>query len=1019
MSSSPAATDPSSKDSGTSAISAISAIGAASAINASSRPLVATPPRATYRVQLHSDFGFADATALVPYRAALGISHLCTSPLLRARPGSRHGYDVVDHGQLNAELGTRADFDRLVDALHSHGMGLLMDIVPNHMGVLSGDNAWWLDVLENGAASAHADCFDIDWAAADPALTGRVLLPLLGDQYGVVLERGELQLGFDRERGYFTLSHYEHRLTIDPASYGGLLRAALHAMPAAADADALAAEAQITQLSEAFERLPPHGTPDESARGSRQREKTALKAELAALAGPQTGAHAALAPAIDQVVATLNGRVGEDHSFDALDALIDAQPYRLAQWRVAGAEINYRRFFDINELAALRMEQPRVFDDTHRLVLELAASGAVDGLRIDHPDGLADPAGYFRRLQQRFAEVAGLPASAGDAEPAALPLYVVVEKIVAPHEEVPRDWAVHGSTGYRFSNVVNGLLVDGGAKNRLDRVWRAFVGDEAEEFHTPSWQGCHVVMAGPMAGELTVLATALRRLARADRRTRDFTLNGLRGALAEVVAAFPVYRTYIVDAPSPQDLRFIDWAIGLARRRSRAEDASVFDFRRRVMLGRPEPGAPAGLAGRYLVFARRLQQYTSPVAAKGIEDTALYRHHRLISVNDVGGEPDDFGYSVPAFHAASLDRARHRPATMLTTSTHDAKRSEDVRLRIDVISEMPAACRLTVRRWSRLNRSPLHEVDGARAPSRNDEYLLYQTRVGSLPPGPLDAPALQACADRVEQALLKSARESKAVSSWINPNAGYEVALSGFVQALLRPRDSNLFLADLLANAAVFAWYGALNGLTLAVVKILSPGVPDIYQGHEAIELSLVDPDNRRPIDYALRQALLADASAVAGAGAVDRTESLRGWLAAAPDGRAKFFASWRALQLRQRFEAMLRRGDYRKLEVRGERARHVVAFARCDNAQVVVVVVVVAARLHASMGLAVGEPPVGEVWGDTAIVWPATKLPAVSSLDDAIGGRHHAVVDGMLAVADLLRDFPVAALGAGASAAG
>ena len=964
------------------------------------RPAQATIPRATYRVQLHGEFGFADATALVPYWAALGISHLYTSPPLRARPGSRHGYDVVAHDALNPELGTRADFDRLVEALHAHGMGLVIDIVPNHMGVLSGDNAWWLDVLENGAASAYAEFFDIAWNTADPVLAGKVLLPILGDQYGVVLERGELCLAFDAARGYFTLNYHEHRMPIDPASYGALLRRAAKALPTRATP--IGELVVLTRLASQFDRLPPRTDAHPAARERRQQDKTVLKAQLA----QRLRELPVLADAIAGAIASINGRPGERASFDALDALIESQPYRLAHWRIAADEINYRRFFDINELAALRMERAEVFDATHRFVLELAARGAVDGLRIDHPDGLADPAGYFARLQQRYAELAGLapPAPAADGAAPALPLYVAIEKIVAPHEQVPGDWAVHGTTGYRFANVVNGLMIDAGAKARLDRAWRAFVRDEAEDFDTLAWRCRHVVMDGTLAGELTVLATALLRLAREDRRTRDFTLNSLRQALSEVVASFPVYRTYIVDKPSAQDRKFIDWAIGRARRRSLAGDASVFDFLRRVMLGRPLPGAPDGQATRYRAFTRRLQQYTAPVAAKGIEDTALYRHHRLISVNDVGGEPDAFGMSVAAFHAASRDRAQRWPHTMLATSTHDAKRSEDVRLRIDVISEMPAAWRLTVRRWSRMNRSHARTVDGARAPTRNDEYLLYQLLVGSLPPGALDGATLAGYAQRIGQAMLKSIREAKAVTSWMNPNAAYEGAVSGFVATLLERRDNNLFLADLEETAALFAWYGALGGIAMATLKALSPGVPDYYQGCEAIELSLVDPDNRRPVDYGRRRAMLAEAQHVAQS--PTRGAALRDLLARAVDGRAKFFATWRTLLLRREHEAMLRRADYVALEVRGTRAAHVVAFARRDRDAWLVAV---AARLVASMGLAVGEAPLGETWGDTELVWPDDAAP--QRLDDAISGLRHAPANGALRVADLLREFPAAAL--------
>ena len=962
-------------------------------------PARATVPRATYRVQLHAGFRFVDATRLVPYLAALGISHLYTSPPLTARKGSQHGYDIVDHKVLNPELGTRADFDAMVAALHAHEMGLVIDVVPNHMGVLDSDNAWWLDVLENGEASAWADFFDIDWHTADPVLAGKVLLPILGDQYGVVLEAGELKLDFDAARGYFTVSYYAHRLPVDPSGYGALLREALRNAPAQSVRGG--AGATLTRLAGEFDRLPTRSSADVAARQRRQRDKTRLKAELKQAAREMP----ALAAAIDALVAGLNGSKGVRASFDALDALIDAQAYRLAHWRIASDEINYRRFFDVNELAALRMERPEVFEATHGLVLELTASGAVDGLRIDHPDGMADPAAYFVRLQQRHAENAGLPPYANDGGHDALPLYVAIEKIVAPHEQVPAEWAVHGTTGYRFANVVNGLLIDGDARRRLDRAWHAFAPDQAEDFDELDWRCRHVVMAGSLAAELTVLSAALLRLARADRRTRDFTLNALRRGLAEVVASFPVYRTYIVDKPSSQDRRFIEWAIGRARRRSLDADGGVFDFIRRVLLGKPLPRAPAELGERYRVFARRLQQYTAPVAAKGVEDTALYRHQRLVSVNDVGGEPDAFGMSVAAFHAASLDRALHWPDTMLATSTHDAKRSEDVRTRIDVISEMPAAWRLAVRRWSRLNRSHKRVVDGERAPSRNDEYLLYQLLLGSLPHGELSDTALAEYVARIEAAMLKSVRESKAVTSWMNPNEAYEAALAGFVRALLGRRERNLFLDDLQRSVAIVAWHGALNGLTLAVVKTLSPGVPDFYQGNEAIELALVDPDNRRPVDFERRRALLAEAQALWRQ--ADRSAGLLELLGHAVDGAAKFWVSWRALQLKREFGPSLARAAYLPLEVRGAQAALVIAFARHAGPRWVIVV---GTRLSVAFGL--GEAPVGAAWSDTAIVWPPAgvdgQLPR--DFDDAISGQRLAAT-GDLPLGDVLREFTVAAL--------
>jgi (1->4)-alpha-D-glucan 1-alpha-D-glucosylmutase len=946
-------------------------------------------PRATYRVQLNREFTFAQARALVPYLAGLGVSHLYCSPFLRARAGSLHGYDIVDHQSINPEIGSRAELDALVAELQRHGLSLLIDMVPNHMGVHGSDNAWWLDVLECGPASAYAEYFDIDWHSADPSLRGRVLLPILGDQYGLVLERHELRLGFDGPNGSFQVRYRDHRLPIDPCGYGDLIRGALAQMNDTGDGGAA-----LRAVAASFDSLP--GRDDVPQRERRRSDKRMLQARLARGTADTSG----FAPALADWLAGINDAADPS----ALDALLNAQAYRLAHWRVAADEINYRRFFDINELAALRMERADVFEATHALVLSLAASGAVAGLRIDHSDGLADPAAYFRRLQHRFAELSG---SAAAAAAVARPLYVVTEKITAPHEHLPTDWAVHGTTGYRFANVVNGLLVDAESKLRLERVWRAFVRDEADDFDELAWRCRRIVMEGSLAGELNVLSTALWRLAREDRRTRDFSLNALRRTVSAVVASFPVYRTYMVDKLSAADRRTVDWAIARARRRSLSADVSVFDFIRRVLLSSPLPGAPPGLAENYRAFARRLQQYTAPVAAKGIEDTALYRHHRLISLNDVGGAPDDFGTAVSAFHGASRDRTQHWPHTLLATSTHDSKRSEDVRARIDVISEMPATWRLMVRRWSRMNRHHKRQVDGTPAPSRNDEYLLYQTLVGSLPIGALQGAALAAYSQRIEQVMLKSALESKVRTSWIQRHEAYETALTSFVRAALAPRDSNLFLPDLCEMAAAVAWYGALNGLTVAAIKGLSPGVPDYYQGHETIELTLVDPDNRRPVDYAHRHELLQQARALEAL--PQRAAVLQEWLSQAPDGRAKFWVTWSVLRIRQAMQSLYRHPTYVPLDVRGARAKHVIAFAVHDDS---CCVLVVAARLYASLGLAVGEAPLSAAWGDTEVVWPRAEHHGAGppDLTDQITGRRCG--PGLRwQVADLLRDFPVAAL--------
>jgi (1->4)-alpha-D-glucan 1-alpha-D-glucosylmutase len=935
-------------------------------------------PRATYRLQLHREFTFGDATRVVPYVARLGISHLYCSPVLRARSGSTHGYDIIDHGTLNPELGGREGFDELVAALHAHGMGLVIDVVPNHMGIMGADNAWWLDVLEHGPAAAHARFFDIDWRPFDATMANRVLVPVLGDQYGVVLERGELRLAFDRVAGEFSVWYHHHRFPVDPREYPRILALAGHpALPAG------------------FADLPPrHATTAESV-AARYRD-TRLRKRLLAKAVAEDPAAAA---SIESAVREINGTPGEPATLEHLHDLLEAQVYRLAFWRVASDEINYRRFFDINDLAALRMEDEAVFEATHRLVFELLASGAVDGLRIDHPDGLYDPSGYFERLQRGYARVAGLDVESAPSGRPFRPLWVVAEKILAAHERLSEHWAVHGTTGYRFAAVANGLLVDERAKQRLGRIWRTFTGDPIDADQA-AYLGKRAILRTALASELTVLAAELLRLARADRRTRDYTFNTLRQALAEVIACFPVYRTYLRDKVSRQDRRYIDWAIARARRRSRAADATIFEFVRTALLATPPDGTSPALVRRYRAFALKFQQLTGPVTAKGVEDTAHYVYVPLASLNEVGTDPGMFGIGVAAFHGASADRAAHWPHTVLATSTHDTKRSEDVRARIDVLSEMPAGWRLLLRRWSRMNRSKKRVVDGAAAPARHDEYLLYQTLLGTLPTGDLDDGALAAYRDRIERYMLKAVREAKLHSSWINANDEYEAAVSSFVARLLREGAGNLFLEDLRAQAARIAWFGALNSLSMTAVKLASPGVPDFYQGTELVDLALVDPDNRRPVDYPLRERLL---ESLAGA-------SARDLLARPDDGRAKLWLTWRALELRKRDPALFDHGDYTALTVVGGKPAHVVAFARRYEGRTLLAIV---GRLFLELLGEAGALPLGEAaWGDTAV--DLAPLGNTSAFANVLTGETVRVDDSRLPVGRAFTQFPCALLYAG-----
>lgn len=955
-------------------------------------------PRATYRLQLHGGFGFRHAREIVPYLADLGISHVYCSPYLKARPGSLHGYDIIDHSALNPEIGNRAELDAFVAELKAHGMGQILDVVPNHMAVMGADNAWWLDVLENGPASRYAAFFDIDWDPVSPALKGKVLVPVLGDHYGLSLERGEVRLAFEPVAGAFSLWYHEHRFPVDPREYSSLLERAATAAPR--EAIPAAVREEFASLVTAFRNLPPREDADPDRRAERNRDKEVHKRRLALLVADS----APLAEAVEAAVRALNGTPGEPDTFDALHDLLEAQAYRLAYWRVASDEINYRRFFDINDLAALRMENEVVFDATHRFLLELVASGSVDGLRIDHPDGLYDPAEYFRRLQDRSAAARGESLEEADERPD-WPLYLVIEKIAAAYERINETWPVHGTTGYRFMNLVNGLFIDGTAKGKLDRQYRAFVRD-ATAFEDIAYRSKHIIMRTALASELTVLANRLAHLAQRDRRTRDFTLNTLRRALAEVIACFPVYRTYIVDKPSSEDRRYVEWAVSTAKRRSRTAVVTLFDFVLSVLLGEASRG-DGEHATEAREFTRKFQQFTSPVNAKGVEDTAFYIYNRLVSLNDVGGDPTSFGYAVSTFHGASQDRAAKWPHTMLATSTHDNKRSEDTRARINVLSELPAEWRLALRRWSRLTRRRKREVDGKSAPSGNDEYLLYQTLVGTWPAGALSEGALATYRERIQAYMTKAVREAKVESSWMNVNTEYEAALAGFVDALLGRIDNNPFLQDFVAFHRRIAWLGMLNSLSQALIKFTSAGVPDLYQGNELWDFSLVDPDNRRRVDYAQRIRLLEEMKKRVAAEGVPGATQDNALFATPEDGRPKLLLTWRALQARREHPNLFRDGDYLPLNAAGDRSENVVAYARRGRNQGAIVI---AGRLFARLAAEPGDLPLGAAaWGDTSV--HAHFLPVRTQLRHVFTGRSVPLHDGRLLLRDAFADFPAALL--------
>ena len=939
-------------------------------------------PLATYRLQFNRDFTFAQATKIVPYLAKLGITHCYASPFLRARPGSMHGYDIVDHNQLNPEIGTLEDFNRFVDALHAHGMGQILDIVPNHMGVMGADNAWWLDVLENGEASNYATFFDIDWQPIKDELQGKVLVPVLDDQYGTVLDRGDLKLTFDAEKGEFSIYFHQHRFPIDPTQYPAILTRNIAQLT-----EQLGAENQevleMQSLASAFGHLPAHTETSPEKRAERNRDKEIHKRRLTALCAQSPQA----LNFIQENVNALNGAPGRAGSFNELHELIKAQAYRLAYWRVAADDINYRRFFDINDLAGLCMENPQVFEATHQFIGELLASGKADGLRIDHPDGLFDPGQYFERLQ------------------AFKPGYLIIEKILSGQESIPSGWPIHGTTGYDFSNLVNGLFVDAASGAKIKRGYRGFLG-ESVEVRDILYHCKKAVMKNQLASDLNVLANFLGRIALANRHTCDFTLNSLRRALSDIVANFPVYRTYVTEAAiSDSDRWHIETAVQGAKRRSKSQDTSVFDFIHQVLLGRN--GSTDGASASHIAFSMKFQQFTSPVMAKGLEDTSFYRYHPLMSRNDVGADPLDFGVQVEEFHHRIEARVRNWPHSMLATSTHDSKLSEDVRTRIDALSEVPGQWRLKARQWRQLNRGKKMLIDGVEIPTRNDEYLFYQVLLGVWPTGE-SAPS-DALRERLKNYMLKAAREAKESTSWANQNSEYENTLIAFMNAALDPVSSQEFLADFLAFQHWVSAIGTLNSLSRTLIKFTSPGVPDIYQGNELFDFSLVDPDNRRAVDYLQRKKLLHEIAALpCEKQKCYLRESLKN-LAEFPDanGRSKLFLTWKLLQARHHHVDLFQHGEYIPLAVHGPNSRHVLAFARKkENA----CAIIVAPRLWGQ--LLGGETDILDAsrWRDTFLElpqnWPAVEYQNwITQQKFALGKTN--MPENMLALDHLMGDLP------------
>ena len=983
-------------------------------------------PTATYRLQFNAQFTFADAQRIVGYLQDLGISDLYASSYLQAKLGSIHGYDVVNQTVLNREVGDQASYQGLVEELQQRGMGHILDFVPNHMCVESEENLWWMDVLENGPSSPHALFFDIDWAPVKKELTNKVLLPCLGDQYGRVLEKGDLHLCFCN--GAFTVDCYGLHIPVEPKSYLqilGLRPERLHELFAAEATPLLEYFSIMTSL----QHLPGPTEQDPQQKEERNREKEIIKKRLARLCQENQ----AIADFIVENLALFNGTKGEPHSFDLLDRLLQDQVYRLSYWRVATEEINYRRFFDINALAAIRMEDPAVFDQTHQLLFQLVREKKVTGVRIDHVDGLYDPLGYLEKLQQSCygllvgnqgaqsvadaveGAVTGADCAAGESgeqagegtgddsgedagedageqtaageydgkvepgpsqedyrrilekDPSYRPFYAVVEKILMKGEQLPKEWPVFGSTGYDFLNQLNGIFVDTENAKAFDRIYFRYLGYRSD-FSELMYENKKLVLQVSLSGEANMLGHRLNNISERDRLTRDFTLNSLVRAISEVIACFPVYRTYVIPVTvREKDVQYIEAAVGRAKRKNPAMNSSVFDFLRDVLLLKFPEQASEGDRDAWLDFAMHFQQITGPVMAKGLEDTTFYVYNRLISLNEVGGMPGRFGTSMEAFHGQSLERLKTFPHAMIASATHDTKRGEDVRTRIDALSEIPEEWQRALMRWSRLNRKNGQLVEGLRVPSRNKEYLLYQTLLGAWPLAEMDPQGYQTFQGRMREYLIKAAREAKTNTSWISPNVAYETALIAFFDAIMAQGRPNAFLDDFIPFQKRIARFGLFNSLSQTLLKMVSPGFPDFYQGTELWDLTLVDPDNRRPVDYQMRIKALAGLKAREAQ--IGARELCRELVDGREDGRIKLFLIFRVLNYRRTHRALFDGGEYLPLEAQGARARNLCAFLRRMDGRTILAAV---PRMLATLAPEPGQLPLGEgAWLDSFLVLP------------------------------------------------
>lgn len=975
-------------------------------------------PLSTYRLQFNSDFTFVQAKRLVGYLHSLGVSHVYASPILKARKGSQHGYDITDHNQLNPEVGSYEEFKELVHELRNYGMGQVLDIVPNHMGIGFGANPWWKDVLANGRASEFAEFFDLDWYPLKPELRDKLLIPILGDQYGAELEQGHIKLVADEEG--FHIAYYDKILPIDAQTIPAILEPFNNEIQ----------DQELRSVLSGLRNLPPHNATDGEL--VRQRRRV-IQPMLSALQNLLVNSPAAR-ELVEKAVNSCNGRPGDPRSFDCLHRLLEAQVYRLSNWRVSGEEINYRRFFDINDLIGLRMENPRVFAATHQLLRHLLAEDLIQGVRIDHCDGLLNPRQYLIRLQMLFAASQCIgatpkPPLAENGIEADVqqvfgqhdwmkdrpPLYTVVEKILEPGEDLPTEWPIDGTSGYDFTTLVNGIFIDRRNERAFTNLFNRFTGTSFN-VDTLIYNSKKLIMGASLASEVNVLAHMLDAISATDRYARDFTRKSLRDVIRETIACFPVYRTYIDERGqmTDRDRAHINDAITRAKRRNPDKAPASFDFLRDILLlkNRDSDNESDHYRSK-MYFTLKFQQLSGPVMAKGLEDTACYVYNRFIAVNEVGGSPKQFGVSVEEFHHVNQKRAEHWPYSMLATSTHDTKRSEDVRARLDVISELPKTWSAQVLKWRKTNRTRKRLLaDGRNVPDLNEEYLLYQTLVGASPFDLTDGAAAGSDArkdftERIKQYMTKAVHEAKVNLSWINDDPAYVEALQQFVEKILSPGTSgrpNLFLEQIQAFLPPINLFGAINSLAQRLLMITAPGNPDIYRGTELWDFSLVDPDNRRPVDYSLRERLLSELDHRAEGNKL--TELCADLVKNYQDGRIKLWTTAQALRLRRDNRELFHSGHYTPLQAQGPKRDHVVAFARERADQVAIIAV---PRLGYTLAKGQLRPLLDEIWETTELPVPGNTPEFMYNV--FTGVKIRVTANRTLLGRELFQHFPVALL--------